>query len=974
VATVDWNKLKDLVADALEVPEDQRAAFLRERCGDDERLLAESMSLVGASESSTGMIDVRTDAWLGLGGPDLLSLGGQKVGQYQLQTLLAEGAMAAVYRAKQIRPERDVALKMFRSAMQLTDARRRFRREADVLARLQHPHIARIYEAGVHQTGADEGVPFIAMEFIDGLPLTTYAVHEQLSRDQKIELLLKVIDAVQAAHQQAIIHRDLKPANILVDKSGSPKVLDFGIAMIASPESRLAQTFQTTAGVLLGTPGYMSPEQASGNHDDIDTRTDVWALGVLLFELLTGKLPIETKGKSITEILRQMESATPATLSSVDPTLRGDLETIVATALSRDKQRRYASAAALGDDLRRFQRHEPIAARPPTRRYLLRMFVKRNRPAIAVGAIIVGLLVGGIVSSSVGFLNASRERDRAIEAKKEAAIERDRAVQAERSAALERDNAIGARNDAARERDRAVAAEKLAQVRLEESEKSQQQATTINTFLIDVLRSPDPNLSGRDVTVLSRLKAMEPSIAARFKDAPTAEAELRSALGQTYFELGEYHMAHDQQVRSLELVKQHNAPGSEAEMRETARLIQSLRWLYKPDEARKLNDEYLARCIERFGENNFNTLSAVGQDAGIADDVGDYRAIAGYERAIRIADVLIPSDPDALWEKLSAMNNLGLVYLNMGLPAEGEKWFRQAGPIRAEKYGAENVVTLTPNLNLAESMIQQNKQAEAEPIIDEILARSTRLLGEGHATTLGALRRKADIQESRGDTDAALDNYKLAIERSSQSMGEASPFTMTMRANRARLLSRLDRDVEAAAEYEQTIHILTKDSTGDEVSLLDARRNYAVVLGKLKRHDEALSILQDVLAKSQRLFGDDSQRTVLTKNNLGTTLIEAGKPEQAELQIREALVLASKYYPPEGVAQFQRNLARALVASGKLDEAKSILDESWKVIEQSTDPILRRRSIEIWIQYCEAKGDQPGADLWRTKLDAAAKK
>ncbi len=302
------------------------------------------------------------------------------IGRYRILRRHGEGGMGIVYEAEQDNPRRTVALKVIRSELVSPELVKRFKNEAQILARLQHPGIAQVYEAGM----SEDGRPFFAMELIRGMPLDEYARSRGLDQPARLELLAKVCDAVQHAHDKAVVHRDLKPGNILVEESGQPKVLDFGVAHVTAADV-LATSSQTRTGQLLGTLNYMSPEQLSAHPSGLDGRSDVYTLGVILFELLANRLPYHLDQLPVHEVARVIEQEEPSRLGSIDKVYRGDVEIIVAKALEKDKTRRYASAGDLASDIRRFLRGEPILARPASALYQIRKFTRRHRALVAGG-------------------------------------------------------------------------------------------------------------------------------------------------------------------------------------------------------------------------------------------------------------------------------------------------------------------------------------------------------------------------------------------------------------------------------------------------------------------------------------------------------------------------------------------------------------------------------------------------------------
>ncbi|HLP83839.1 MAG TPA: serine/threonine-protein kinase, partial [Phycisphaerales bacterium] len=344
------------------------------------------------------------------------------IGRYRVIRQIGAGGMGVVYEAVQDSPRRRVALKVMQTGVgQGTALANRFRREGEIQARLTHPGIAQVFETGVAQLegvgfdGIKRSVPYLAMELVEGDVLTTYARSRNLSLRERIEIVLRVCEAVGFAHQRGVIHRDLKPANILVcetDAGPQPKVLDFGVAKLTTHELSLL-SMHTNAGQLVGTLAYMSPEQTRGKTDDVDTRTDVYALGLILFEVLTDSSPLDIREMTIAEAARRIAEDAPTRLSRLLPSTRGDLETIVHKAIEKDKTRRYDSVTEFAADLRRFLKDEPIAARPPSTTYLIRMFARRNRTLAAAVASVFVILIASVIVMSLAMQSANRARDKA---------------------------------------------------------------------------------------------------------------------------------------------------------------------------------------------------------------------------------------------------------------------------------------------------------------------------------------------------------------------------------------------------------------------------------------------------------------------------------------------------------------------------------------------------------------------------------
>ena len=356
-----WQKIKELGELALEREPALRAAFLAGACRDDEQLCRDVESVIARATASEGIL--AGPIWENLGVESAVAAEAERgipaiVGGFRLLRVIGEGGMGVVYEAEQDHPRRIVALKVIRPGFASPEFLRRFARESDVLARLHHPGIAQIYEAGAAKTNFGSQ-PYFAMEFIHGMPLGEYARSQHLDTRQRLELIAKVCDGVDHAHHRGVIHRDLKPGNILVDETGQPKVLDFGVARVT--EGDAPATKQTDLGQMIGTLAYMSPEQVAADPLKVDQHSDVYALGVILYELLADRPPYQLS-QQLHEAVLTIQQEDPTPLRSISRAYRGDVETIVAKALEKDKARRYGSAAALAGDIRRYLADQPISA------------------------------------------------------------------------------------------------------------------------------------------------------------------------------------------------------------------------------------------------------------------------------------------------------------------------------------------------------------------------------------------------------------------------------------------------------------------------------------------------------------------------------------------------------------------------------------------------------------------------------------
>jgi serine/threonine protein kinase/Tfp pilus assembly protein PilF len=732
-------KVRRLFGEASELPEEERKDYLSKECEGDEDLLCEVLSLLSHSgEASSflhsGGVGEVIDTALSAQSDRLV---GSMVGQYRITELLARGGMGVVYRAEQERPQRSVALKLIRGGAVSPELLRRFEIETQVLGQLQHPGIAQIFEAGTADSG--EGPqPFFAMEYIEGLNLIEYAEGEKLDTRQRLELVIKICEGVQHAHRKGVIHRDLKPANILVDRDGQPKILDFGIARGTEADLQ-ATTVGSDPGLLIGTLPYMSPEQVRGSSDALDTRTDVYSLGVICYELLTGELPRDLRGKTITEAIREITETDPRRLDATGRTYDPDLETIVAKALDGDRDRRYEAASELAGDIRRFLDDQPIMAHPPSAAYQLRKFARRNR-ALVVGSMIALLaLILGVVGTSSGWVKA-------------------------------------------------LEAEEIAR---SEGEHAQ----VVSDFLREVLSSPNPHEQGADVRVVDVLEVATTRIEEEFGDRPRLQAMLYGTIGETYMDLdyleeseallqraveihesldgapssehvnaignlvallgyiGELEEAEQLARRAVDLADRHLDQEDNASSTAKHSLATVLDERGKYEEAEPLYREALEHSLRVLGPENDETLttkSNLGSMLRKMDRKEEARVLLNevYETRIRLVG-------EESFDSLITLNNLAFLNHDLGRFEEADGMFERSFELREKVLGSDHHSTAIALNNIGWSLVKQKRGVEALPSLRDAVARLEAALGPEHHIHAAAQMNLADALIQTGEKDEA---------------------------------------------------------------------------------------------------------------------------------------------------------------------------------------------------------------------------
>lgn len=744
----------------------------------------------------------------------------EEVGGCRIIRVLGEGGMGVVYEAEQQEPHRRVALKVIRPGFVTPSMLSRFRREADVLARLAHPGIAQIYGVGVEESSGVR-VPYIIMELVEGESLVRYASAQSLDVRARLQLAISVCEGVDHAHQKGVIHRDLKPGNILVTASGQPKILDFGIARMT--ESDMQATRHTEIGQLLGTAAYMSPEQASGDPALLDARSDVYAIGVLLYELLTGRLPIEIGSLPLLEAVRAIREDEPTRIGSINTSLRGDVEIITGKALEKDRTRRYPSAGALAEDLRRHLHSQPIEAHAPSALYQLRKFASRHKAFAAAAVITIVAMAVGTATATVGLVQARRQRD-------------------------------VARTEAAT-------------------------AAAVSSFLGDMLGSVDPNIAqGRDVSVASVLDDASTRLdRGELSSEAQVEAQLRTVIGDSYAKLARYDEARDQLSEALAITQRIHGPVS----LETAATLDLLGGVEtsagRYDEAERLFREAIAIRGAR------GVPAHLTADAASLGSV--FYWTGRYEQAERwCRDVL--EDLDSAGHASDPRIGIALGWLGASLEAQGRLQesiaaHRDAVEAQRASYGAQHTEIAASLNNLANALEASGAYPAARAAHEESLAIKRELLRSDHPDIAASLNNLSIVLIRQGEPDAAEPLLREAIEIRRASLGEEHPSTAVAHSTLGRALMELGRLPEALAELDAAVDLAERSVGADHLMAIVFRASRARCLTQLERYDEAEPILLREREQLVALLGEDHRRVRDVENYLVDLYEQWGRPELA---------------------------------------------------------------------------------------------
>ena len=820
-----------------------------------------------------------------------------EVGPFKILKVLGIGGMGAVYLAEQVQPvRRQVALKLIKLGMNTREVVGRFDNERQALALMSHPHIAQVFEAGA----ADDGRPYFVMEHVPGDPITDFCDSRRMTVRERLALFSKVCDAVQHAHQKGVIHRDLKPSNILVlvvDGRPAPKIIDFGVAK--ATDQRLAErAISTEDGRIVGTPEYMSPEQAGMDSLDIDTRSDIYSLGAILYELLTGAQPFDSEElrklpyDEIRRRIREEDPRKPSTRLSelargggevarrrqagggaLKRLLKGDLDWIVMKALEKDRTRRYATASELSADIARHLRSEPVLAGPPTRTYRLGKFVRKHKGAVMGGMAVAVALLAGMAMSAALYVRADRERDDAVRARQAEAKEH---AEAER----QRGAAEAARGEAERQREVAEAARSDALDQREAAVKEANRATAISNFLLRVLKSADPARGGREVKVADALDGAARSIDADLAGHPEAMALLHGTIGLAYQNLGIYDKAEPHLRSCLEIRRRVLGADHPRTMEAASHLALLLGDRGDLEEAGGLFREVLADRIRVLGEDDPETLAARSNLGAALQAQGRLAEAEPILRQVLEDRRRTFGDDDP--ETLKFLNNLATLLQDRGELSAAESLLRQAMEAHRRVLGAEHSDTLASTGNLAALLTDLGKLAEAESLSRGVLEDCRRVLGESHPRTMIAMNNLVTLFMAQGKLDEAEPLSRRSLARFREILGEEHPHTQAAMLNYGGLLLRLGRLSRAEPFLRQALKASRRILGEDHPRTFVAMYTLSLLLRRKGKMDEAESLSRRALAGSRAALSDDHPDTLQAAEGYGALLLDLGRHDEAE--------------------------------------------------------------------------------------------
>ncbi|NOS99317.1 MAG: serine/threonine protein kinase [Phycisphaerales bacterium] len=833
-----WDSVEDLFHRTIAMPPAERSSFLADASAADVQIRRCVDRLVNHHPCDGGFMDPPDGLLAGGNGDGPLPSGG-RIGSFTLVRVIGSGGNGTVYEAVQDHPQRSVALKVLRVGSTSPRAIKRFEFELQALARLRHPAIAKVYQAGTHRDGA-AGVPYFAMEHVpDARNLIRYADGQMLDVRDRLKLFVEICDAVHHGHQRGIIHRDLKPGNILVDASGQPKVIDFGIARAIDSDAA-AGTVHTDVGQLMGTLPYMSPEQCTADPDELDIRSDIYTLGVVLYELLSGRLPYDVRHKPIPESVRIIQNDPPARLSIQRADLEGDIETITIKALQKDRDRRYSSAADLAADIRRFLNNQPIEARPPSWPYQLRLFARRNRPLVFAGsAVLVMLITSVILITNYAF----------------------QATYAARGEAAQRGK-----------------------------------AERIAAFLQDTLVAVNPRRAGGDASVLKMLEDAVRRVETELHDQPEIEAGVRFAIGKTYASLWRWNDAQPHLWIALELNRRVHGLEHPDVARCLSALTEVLTYAHSCT-GLDIADQSLRLHRKLYGDADPRVTDCI-RDLGNA-----YLGCSVPPLPVADAERLF-QEASERYDRQGAGSALGRARCRHFVAAlreyekrydEADAIFKEVLPAYRSALGEDHPYVAECLDNYARVLHTMGRYTESELMLADAMRMTGELVGGGW-TPFSYMRRMAILQHANRDYATAEESYVRSVVLYCRAITATMPGAGEDFESFANLFAAPGPAEQLRPHYSQVFRALRRKFV--ELGNSPETASYMTNVAELLLDAGAPEIAEPMLRDAMTIVSDAVRRTVIQRDHwlradlrsaIGECMVRRGMPERGERFLIEGM-------------------------------------------------------------------------------------
>ncbi len=904
-----WRRISAVLDELFELPPEDRRAALRAACPEEPELMARIERLLEADAGAQGILerpagDILQQLLEGSGPEDPCDgqVDGCAIGPYRVDREIGRGGMGVIYLAQRAdgQFEQRVALKLLKRGLDTDEIMGRFLRERQILARLEHPAIARLLDGGV----SDDGRPYFAMEYVDGAPITVHCDRLRLTLEQRLTLFIAVCEAVQYAHANLVVHRDLKPSNILVDAGGRPKLLDFGIAKLLSDEA--GSTAPTRSGWYAMTPEYAAPEQLRG--EAVTTATDVYALGLILYELLSGRRArpvIDAAGPALTDALLETTPNRPSSVvassgdsaAGEDPAtdaagiaaarklsprrlerhLAGDLDTIVLRALRDEPERRYASADALARDIGRHLDGLPVRARRETAAYRVGKFISRHRLGFAATVALVLALAGGLATTAWEARAAAREA---------------------------------------------------------------RKAKAVTAFLVSIFNTNDPaEARGRIVSARELLDRGAARIdSEKLQGQPAVQAELRGVLGDLYRKLGLLDragpMLNDALQRKRAIYGRESTEAAAAQERWGVYLYNRGKYDQAEGVLRDtlaLEEDLLGPRSPAVGETLSSLASTLSEEGRYAD------ASALHRRALGISTKRFGAESI---EAATDLGNLAVALWNQGELNEAEPNARRALALRERLLGEDHPDTVESLHDLATLLSDKGDYEESEELFKRAIRLRKKVLGPDHPSVAVTLSNYAILLQRRGRLEEAKPAALEALEIDRKALGPDHPNLAVKLNNYGVLCYRLGNFEEAERNFRQALSIWQTQLGREHPNVASALNNIGMIRLEFGDPAGAEPLVREGLAIRRTVFGEESRAVAQSLRNLGLVLFAEGKNSGADRSLAESLDLSYRVYP-EGhprIAEAQVALARVWIDQGRLLAADTLLRKARAIRTDTMGP------------------------------------